>query len=148
MNPAPDSRRLTTPTDLIEAGLAAPERLAEMEAVAGRYAVALTPALAGLIRRGDPADPIGRQFIPDARELERDPAETDDPIGDDARSPVKGLVHRYPDRVLIKLNRGVRRLLPLLLPPRADRAGVGLPQRRANSRRRSTMCASGRRSGR
>ncbi len=104
MNPAPDSRRLTTPTDLIEAGLAAPERLAEMEAVAGRYAVALTPALAGLIRRGDPADPIGRQFIPDARELERDPAETDDPIGDDARSPVKGLVHRYPDRVLIKLN--------------------------------------------
>jgi lysine 2,3-aminomutase len=74
-----------------------------MEAVAERYAVSLTPALAELIRRGDPDDPIGRQFIPDGRELRRDPAETDDPIGDDAKSPVKGLVHRYPDRVLIKL---------------------------------------------
>ena len=41
--------------------------------------------------------------MPDPRELLRDPAERDDPIGDDARSPVNGLVHRYPDRVLIKL---------------------------------------------
>ena len=97
------SRRLTTPAALIEAGLAAPDRLAEFEAVAERYAIGLTPALAGLVRPGDPADPIGRQFIPDGRELVRDPAETDDPIGDDAKSPVKGLVHRYPDRVLIKL---------------------------------------------
>ena len=97
------ARRLTTPAALIEAGLAAPERLAEFKAVAERYALGLTPALAGLVRPGDPADPIGRQFIPDARELVRDPAETDDPIGDDANSPVKELVHRYPDRVLIKL---------------------------------------------
>ena len=96
-------RRLTTPAALIEAGLAAPERLTELEAVAERYAIGLTPALAGLVRPDDPADPIGRQFIPDRRELLRDPAETDDPIGDDAKSPVKGLVHRYPDRVLIKL---------------------------------------------
>jgi lysine 2,3-aminomutase len=103
MNPAPKTQRLSTPRQLIEAGLAAPGRLAEMEAVAERYAVGLTPALATLIRRGAPADPIARQFIPDGRELKRDPAETDDPIGDDARSPVKGLVHRYPDRVLIKL---------------------------------------------
>ncbi len=97
------ARRLTTPDALIEAGLAAPERRGELEAVAERYAVGLTPALAGLIRPGDAADPIARQFIPDARELIRDPAERDDPIGDDAKSPVKGLVHRYPDRVLIKL---------------------------------------------
>jgi lysine 2,3-aminomutase len=97
------ARRLTTPAALIEARLAAPERLAEFEAVAERYAIGLTSALAGLVRRNDPADPIGRQFIPDHRELVRDPAETDDPIGDDAKSPVKGLVRRYPDRVLIKL---------------------------------------------
>jgi lysine 2,3-aminomutase len=96
-------RRLTTPAALIDAGLAAPERLTELEAVAERYAIGLTPALAGLVRSDDPADPIGRQFIPDRRELLRDPAETDDPIGDDAKSPVKGLVHRYPDQVLIKL---------------------------------------------
>ena len=96
-------RRLTTPHSLIRAGFVAPSRLAEMEAVAERYPIGLTPTLAGLIRRDDPADPIARQFIPDGRELVRHPAETDDPIGDDANSPVKGLVHRYPDRVLIKL---------------------------------------------
>ena len=99
----PTPQRLTTPRSLIEAGLAAPERLKELEAVAGRYAIAVTPALAALVRPGDPADPIARQFVPDARELIRDPAESDDPIGDDAMSPIPGLVHRYPDRVLIKL---------------------------------------------
>jgi lysine 2,3-aminomutase len=97
------TQRLTTPQSLIEAGLAAPERLQELEAVAERYAIGLTPALATLVQPGDPADPIVRQFVPDARELIRDPAERDDPIGDDDMSPVKGLVHRYPDRVLIKL---------------------------------------------
>jgi len=97
------TRRLITPQALVDAGLAAPERLAELEAVAERYAIGLTPALAELIRIGDKHDPIARQFIPDARELVRDPAETDDPIGDDAKSPVRGLVHRYPDRVLVKL---------------------------------------------
>ena len=74
-----------------------------MRAVAERYAIGVTPALAALIDGGASDDPIARQFLPDARELVRDPAEADDPIGDDARSPVKGLVHRYPDRVLIKL---------------------------------------------
>jgi lysine 2,3-aminomutase len=96
-------QRLTTPKDLIEAGLVAPERLHELEAVAERYAIGLTPALTALVRPEDPSDPIARQFVPDSRELIRDPAERDDPIGDDAMSPVKGLVHRYPDRVLIKL---------------------------------------------
>jgi lysine 2,3-aminomutase len=102
MNARPD-QRFTTPEQLIDAGLAAPERLAELAAVAERYAIGLTPALAALVRPGDSADPIARQFVPDARELIRDPAESDDPIGDDAMSPVRGLVHRYPDRVLIKL---------------------------------------------
>jgi lysine 2,3-aminomutase len=102
-NPSRPQVRLTTPAALIEAGFAASERLAEFEAVADRYAIALTPALAGLIRPGDRGDPIARQFIPDPRELVHDPAETEDPIGDDAKSPLKGLVHRYPDRVLIKL---------------------------------------------
>jgi lysine 2,3-aminomutase len=96
-------KRLTNPEDLVGAGLVAPERLHELQAVARRYAIGLTPALAALVEPGDPADPIARQFVPDPRELIRDSAERDDPIGDDAMSPVKGLVHRYPDRVLIKL---------------------------------------------
>src|ERR1700761_6401163 len=95
--------RLTTPNDLVESGLVAPERLHEIEAVTRRYAIGLTPALAAPIRPEDASDPIARQFVPALRELIRDPAERDDPIGDDAMSPVKGLVHRYPDRVLIKL---------------------------------------------
>ncbi len=97
------ARRLTTPDELVAAGLAPPARLGELATVAARYAIGLTPALASLIDRSDPDDRIARQFIPDARELQRDAAETNDPIGDDAKSPVKGLVHRYPDRVLIKL---------------------------------------------
>jgi lysine 2,3-aminomutase len=87
--------------DLAAAGLVAPERREELEGVAARYAVALTPDLAGLIDPADPADPIARQFVPDARELERTPQERADPIGDAAKSPIKGIVHRYPDRVLM-----------------------------------------------
>ena len=49
----PTPHRLTTPRSLIEAGLAAPERLAALEAVAARYAIALTPALAALVKRWD-----------------------------------------------------------------------------------------------
>jgi lysine 2,3-aminomutase len=46
---------------------------------------------------------MARQFVPDARELHMEPEESHDPIGDDAHSPVEGIVHRYPDRVLLKL---------------------------------------------
>lgn len=94
---------LRTITQLIARGLAGPEAKAELEQVASRYAVAVPPALAALIDRADPHDPIARQFVPDARELETTVAEDSDPIGDDAHSPVEGIVHRYPDRVLLKL---------------------------------------------
>lgn len=96
-------RTLRTPTQLCDHGLAPPGRHAMLEAVAARYAVALPPALAQLIDRNDPADPIARQFVPDAAELDHRPEEIADPIGDDTHSPVEGIVHRYPDRVLLKL---------------------------------------------
>ena len=95
--------RLRTPEALVEAGLAGHERLDELRAVARRYAIAVTPAMADLIDPADPADPIARQFVPDAAELDTRPDELADPIGDDAHSPLPGLVHRYPDRVLLKL---------------------------------------------
>jgi lysine 2,3-aminomutase len=94
-------RTLRSIEELDAAGLVA-ERDG-LDAVAERYAVALAPTLAGLIDRDDPADPIALQFVPDARELETRPEERADPIGDDAHSPVPGIVHRYPDRVLLKL---------------------------------------------
>jgi len=87
--------------DLAAAGLVAPGSIAALERVAAHYAVAVTPDLAGLIDPADPTDPIARQFLPDARELGRAPEERADPIGDAANSPVKGIVHRYPDRVLL-----------------------------------------------
>ena len=94
---------LRTPAELIDAQLAPRDRLAALEKVAARYAVALTPAMADLIDPSDPRDPIARQFLPDPRELELRPEEMRDPIGDAAHSPVDGIVHRYPDRVLLKL---------------------------------------------
>jgi lysine 2,3-aminomutase len=88
--------------DLLEAGLLAAVSPA-LEAVAQRYAIAVTPDMAALIDRADPHDPIGRQFVPDARELDQKPHESADPIGDARHEKVPGLVHRYRDRVLIKL---------------------------------------------
>jgi lysine 2,3-aminomutase len=94
---------LRSAAELIAAGLAPPENLAKLEQVAARYAVALTPDVVRLIDPADAGDPLARQFVPDPAELRTDAAESDDPIGDDAHSPVEGLVHRYPDRVLLKL---------------------------------------------
>ena len=86
------------------AGLIAAERLPALEAVAARYAVAITTAMQALVDPADPNDPIAAQFVPNERELASDPAERADPIGDAAHSPVEGVVHRYPDRVLLTLN--------------------------------------------
>src|SRR4051794_21848863 len=94
---------LRQPTELVAAGLAPAADLAALEKVAARYAIAVTADVAALIDAGDVNDPIARQFIPDARELVERPGESADPIGDDAHSPVAGIVHRYPDRVLFKL---------------------------------------------
>jgi lysine 2,3-aminomutase len=94
---------LRTPAALVDAGLAPFERLAELERVAARYAVAITPALADLMDPSDPDDPIARQFVPDVAELDVGEGERADPIGDEAHAPVEGIVHRYPDRVLLKL---------------------------------------------
>lgn len=95
---------LRTPQALADAGLIDPADLAALERVAAQYAVAITPAMAELIDPADPADPIARQFVPAQVELDVLPEESADPIGDDAHSPVAGIVHRYADRVLLKAN--------------------------------------------
>jgi lysine 2,3-aminomutase len=94
---------LRTAAQICDHGFAAREHRPDLEAVTARYAVALPPPLAQLIDRSDPADPIARQFVPAIAELDHRPEELADPIGDDAYSPVEGIVHRYPDRVLLKL---------------------------------------------
>jgi len=91
---------------LMRAGWAQEADRAGLEAVGERYAIAIPPALASLI--ADPQDPIGRQFVPHPHERLLAPHESADPIGDDALSPLPGIVHRYADRVLLK---------PLLICP-------------------------------
>src|SRR5262245_42906756 len=97
------ARTLREPAELVAEGLAPAAPLPALERVAARYAVAVTPALVDLIDAADPDDPIARQFIPSAAELDTQPGENADPIGDHPYSPVPGIVHRYPDRVLFKL---------------------------------------------
>ena len=74
----------------------------DLEEVARRYAVAVSPHLLSLVNAGDANDPIARQFLPGIDELVTLPQELRDPIGDVAHSPVPGIVHRHADRVLFK----------------------------------------------
>lgn len=97
----PPVRTLRTADDLVAAGLARDAR--ELEQVTAAYATAITPAMAALIDRSNPADPIALQFVPTPAELDIRPEELPDPIGDKAHEPVEGIVHRYPDRVLLKI---------------------------------------------
>jgi lysine 2,3-aminomutase len=105
--PRPDqSLTLRTAGHLLAADLIDAAAVPALEATEARYAVAISPAMRALIKSKD--DPIGRQFIPDPAELQTAAFERTDPIADDALSPVKGVVHRYPDRALLK---------PLLICP-------------------------------
>jgi lysine 2,3-aminomutase len=98
---SPTSTRTLRDADaLLAAGLIRPEAHDAVAAVGRRYAVAIPPALRAVIKHPD--DPIGRQFVPDPAELLTAPHERSDPIGDEALSPIKGIVHRYPDRALLK----------------------------------------------
>lgn len=95
-------KTLRSVEDIAAAGFVSSGARAALEKVAARYAIAITPAIAALIDKSDPHDPIARQFVPGGEELEMDAGELVDPIGDNAHSPVEGIVHRYPDRVLLK----------------------------------------------
>jgi lysine 2,3-aminomutase len=95
-------KTLRRPKELIAAGLVPPERRDEIEEIAARYALAVTADVAELIHPGDLHDPIARQFLPNPAELDARSDEMVDPIGDDRHSAVAGIVHRYPDRVLLK----------------------------------------------
>jgi lysine 2,3-aminomutase len=88
--------------EISDRGLVVPDRREEVRRVAERFSVAVTEDMAELIDPVDPHDPIAVQFVPSAAELETTAEERSDPIGDERWSPVPGIVHRYPDRVLLK----------------------------------------------
>ena len=99
-------RTLRSTDELLGAGLIRPVDAHALRAIEARYAVAVPPAFRALI--SEPGDPIGLQVLPHPDEAFKAARELSDPTADDAFSPVPGLVHRYPDRVLIK---------PLLICP-------------------------------
>jgi lysine 2,3-aminomutase len=101
--PRPELQRtLRNAAELVAAGLLPAGQAPAIEALAERYAIAVTPAMAALIDPADPDDPIARQYIPDAAEALTAPDEIEDPTADAPFTPVKGIVRRYPDRALLK----------------------------------------------
>ena len=103
--PFPKRRTLRSGADLAAAGLAPPENAALIDRAGDIFPVAVTPHLA---ERMAPDDALARQFVPAEGELAPDPDDRGDPIGDAAHAPLRGIIHRYPDRVL---------LTPLLVCP-------------------------------
>jgi lysine 2,3-aminomutase len=69
--------------------------------VTGLFRVDITPYFASLIDPDDPGCPVRRQVIPTAREMVSFESMMEDSLAEDKHSPVPGLVHRYPDRVLM-----------------------------------------------
>ena len=98
----PHKPGVRTASQLVDRGLAAGSDLRDIERICETFALAITDEMIELIDPRDEADPIALQFVPDARELEASDSELRDPIGDDRFTPVKGITHRHPDRVLLK----------------------------------------------
>lgn len=96
-------RTLRTLPELSDAHLVRASERGAIGEVLERYAVAITPEMLNAIGEHIETDPIALQFVPQSAELDAQPNEREDPIGDERFSPVKGIVHRYPDRVLLKV---------------------------------------------
>jgi lysine 2,3-aminomutase len=94
---------LTTAKALADRAFISKDATSDFEALSQRYAIAITPQLADLIDTADAHDPIAAQFVPSLQELTILPQELADPIDDAGYSPLQGLVHRYADRVLLKV---------------------------------------------
>jgi len=94
------SHRLNTVEDFARVIHLTPEEVAGLS-VPGRFRVDVTPYFASLMDPDDPNCPIRQQIIPTTYELAPFVDEMADSLAEDAHSPVPGLVHRYPDRVLM-----------------------------------------------
>jgi lysine 2,3-aminomutase len=84
---------------------ARPELAAIWDDAHAAFPVLVTRSFWDRIDPHDTRDPLARQVLPDARELEADPDDLRDPVGDALRSPVPWVVHKYPDRLLLLLTK-------------------------------------------
>jgi len=94
---------LTSLDDLLAVGLITDRERSALRPAEASLAVRITGTMRARMEEARNADALRAQFIPSARELEVDPLERFDPVGDETHSPLPGLVHRYPDRVLLKI---------------------------------------------
>ena len=92
--------RLTTVEQLEQYMTLTPEEKAGCAFASHKLALAITPYFFNLIDRSSPECPIRRQVIPRSEETVVSEEEMLDSLGEDEHSPIPGLVHRYPDRVL------------------------------------------------
>lgn len=95
-------KTIKTASALLENNLITSDQFEAIERISQEYAISLSPQLLEVIQHHDPTQAVRKQFIPSPEELKRNPYEQADPIGDFQYSPVKGIVHRYPDRCLLK----------------------------------------------
>jgi len=72
-----------------------------IDMIQSKLPVGITPYFMSLLSKDDASDPLRRTVVPTVFEFTKSPGEDDDPLGEDHQSPVPGLVHRYPDRVLL-----------------------------------------------
>lgn len=87
---------------LAKAKLIPEEKISKLETVAKQFSVSITPHIAALLH--DNNEGLHQQFVPDEQELNIKNHELADPVGDYIKSPVTGIVHRYPDRCLLKVS--------------------------------------------
>ena len=76
------------------------EEISAFDLCRERFDFGVSPYYLSLSDRKDPNCPIRRQIVPSFSELEKTEYETEDPLGEEAHMPVKGVTHRYPDRAL------------------------------------------------
>jgi lysine 2,3-aminomutase len=93
--------RLTRPEQLSQYLALAPAERRGLEMARERFAIAVTPHFAVLMDPYDPDCPIRRQVVPREEEFVVSTGDLEDPCGEDHDMVVEGLVHRYPDRVLL-----------------------------------------------
>src|SRR5450432_2128631 len=93
---------IRTPEDLAKAGIIREDEVPVLKEVAEHFSMSLTEEVLNNIPGDDIDDPIFKQYVPSPSELSIADDESADPIGDDVHEKVKGIIHRYPDRVLLK----------------------------------------------
>lgn len=97
------THRITSAADLQRYVRLGPSEKGAIQMAGARFRWAVTPFVASLMDPEDPDCPVRRQFIPSVDELTASEQEQFDPLSEDHHSPVKGLVHKYPDRVVVFL---------------------------------------------